>query len=1143
MSPEPRLSAEPGAAVAELVAADPYLIGVRHHSAALARVLDELLSAYAPDAIVIELPPEAADWIEWIAHPDTVAPMAFAVVSDSQAGAGGISFYPFADFSPELVALRWARTHGVPVVCGDLAAGAFPADDLPAPEAEPADDLTGSLIRAAGDPDSDATWDRLVEVPGVGATPEQLRRSALAFGWAYRGRADPHLLAREAAMRTAIRAARAEHGPRVTAITGSAHSPALHGALLDGSGAPAADAAILARWRAAPTTTALVPYSDDQLDSRSGYPSGIRDPQWQRTVLNHGHDPAALASEVPRLLTEMAAGIRAEGHPAGPGETGEAVRLALDLAALRGLPAPGRQELLEACTTVFAQGEVLGLGRVVARVAQRVLVGNAVGRLPADCPRSGLVAAFTDDLGRLRLPGAQDPGRELTLEPLRSQLDLAREIFLQRCDTAGIRYGTETTGQGVAGARAIGRRWSVAYTPGTGATLAWAGQWGVTLAQAAAGRLARPLRDPETLTHADLLSGLVAAAAGALPEVFTGYLTHSGSLAEADLAGQVGALALLDAIATGQIAGATVAGFSAVLPAVATLRDDLVQAAIRQVAGLAGSDDPDDARTLATLVAMIREHSGQLELGVRLSGELHTLAETGSALIRGAVAALHRQYASEQADPEPVGFAGWIEGAYDSAGRTALRRWLTGFLAAAPELPGADEAVAAELAAAVDDLADARFVARLPALRGGFDGLTAAARERLLAAFGGAVGRVVLPDLEVAPELLGEWAEEDQQAWHRLRAAGLASTAFGTETRWRLILGRRGRDDNPVGAALARSLDQLYGSGSGEGAAADRTTGGGRDPAYPSARVWGDALTDLFGEDVREDVVGAAATAGHGFGVSLLTEDSARPSVELLSTVLSLRGALSEETVARLRPVVARIVEQLARVLAQRLQPALRGLAGTRRTTRPTRRLDAPATIRRNLRHTVPTADGDPQLIAATPVFRQPMAKRSDWQVIVLVDVSGSMEPSTVFAALTAAIFTGVPALSVTFLAFSTEVIDLTEHVSDPLALLLEISIGGGTAIATGLRAARNAVRVPTRTMVVLITDFEEGLGSGEGVAAEVAALHRMGCRLIGCAALDDTGVARYNRAIAQQCVAAGMPVSALSPTALAGWVAEQVKL
>lgn len=160
---------------------------------------------------------------------------------------------------------------------------------------------------------------------------------------------------------------------------------------------------------------------------------------------------------------------------------------------------------------------------------------------------------------------------------------------------------------------------------------------------------------------------------------------------------------------------------------------------------------------------------------------------------------------------------------------------------------------------------------------------------------------------------------------------------------------------------------------------------------------------------------------------------------------------------------------------------------------------------------------------------------------MLVVDVSGSMEESVIWSALTAAVLAGVPALSTHFVAFSTEVVDLTERVDDPLALLLEVSVGGGTHIAAGLRYARSLVTVPQRTMVVVISDFEEGYPMG-GLLAETRALVEAGCQVLGCASLDDTGRPRYSVAAAGQLVAAGMPVAALSPLELARWVGEQVR-
>ena len=105
---------EPAAALERLAssAEGVLLFGVRHHSPACSYAMGAVLDAFAPARVLIELPADYAPWIEWLAHPDLVAPAALAGVLEDGAD---LSFYPFADFSPELAAMRWARARGVPV--------------------------------------------------------------------------------------------------------------------------------------------------------------------------------------------------------------------------------------------------------------------------------------------------------------------------------------------------------------------------------------------------------------------------------------------------------------------------------------------------------------------------------------------------------------------------------------------------------------------------------------------------------------------------------------------------------------------------------------------------------------------------------------------------------------------------------------------------------------------------------------------------------------------------------------------------------------------------------------------------------------------------------------------------------------------
>lgn len=364
--------------------------------------------------------------------------------------------------------------------------------------------------------------------------------------------------------------------------------------------------------------------------------------------------------------------------------------------------------------------------------------------------------------------------------------------------------------------------------------------------------------------------------------------------------------------------------------------------------------------------------------------------------------------------------------------------------------------------------------------------------------------------------------------------------------RWQLILGQPPR--SPDARRLARSLEELYGHGTGEGSGESvgrggvGPRGGGLDGASLGVREWSGELDLLFGSTIREEVLAQAAAAGQVDAALELDPGEVVASVELLEQLLALRGGLPEAKLVRLRRLVAHVVDQLSRRLTRQLRPALVGAPSPRVSVRGTGPLDLRRTIAANLAHLRVPEDGQgPVLVPEKLLFRSRSTRSLDWRVVVVVDTSGSMEPSTIYAALVASVLAGIPALSVHFVTFSTVVVDLTGRVDDPLALLLEIEVGGGTDIAQALRYARTLVTVPARTLVVVLSDFEEGR-SVRALLSEVRQLVAGGSRLLGLAALDDRGNPRYDTTVAGLVAGAGMPVAALTPLELAAWVGEQVR-
>ncbi len=1190
----------------------PHLIGVRHHSAALAAAMPKLLEAFAPTRVLIELPADLGAWLPWLGAPDLEAPVAL-----SATGPGGLAFYPFADFSPELVAIRWALGRGVPVEAIDRPVAARAVVELTTP-------TEGAL------PDSGSftahDWDTLVEARAP-AEPEALRRAALAFGWLLRAEAlrgggvrlEDQL--REAHMRRCVQRALAEPGARVCAIIGAFHANALlEVPLLEAP--PMSDEEDDSAERSheagssEPTETpdslpslplsaereasrgegscqpvgAMVPYDFELLDARSGYPAGIEDPRLAQLAYECFCRGAGLEEVLPQLLVEIARELRAKRHVASFADLTEAARMAHDLASLRGQRGPSRRELLEAISCTMAQGEPLGRGRVLARALEVVLVGQRRGSLPAAAPRSGLAVATEALAAELRLPGPRDKeGKDLTLDPHRSELDRRRLVFLGQLGACDVAY-SEALGGGLTGARAqvatLTTRARVRWTAQTSAHLELGGMYGATPEAAATGRLRRALArlgDDEENTAEAWLALLTRAVEAGLTALVSELLTRLPELftASASVPQLTQALLVSARLAERQLPTLT---SDSVAADAAIAREALELAALSALMGLLGSEDDDEVRALAELLGLL----GGRDLA-SLRHTLSTFAAQGSPLMRGAGhaarALLAQDAALASADDAPeedarahsndaptpdaslrffTTFVSWFELGIDGDAAASAER--AGLIRGALLLSGAsfegDPRFTTAVLGGIDSLPDARFLARLPSLRTGFDVLSPAARARLLEALGAPLTSL---ELDLEPEALEALAHADRAGLAALEALNLSPTEhtgrrsavtpdgsgisatlsevpnppippkqISLIDRLRLMLGKSRECEAPLATRYGVALDELYGAGQGE------ASRGGLGSEYPTAREWGDELAQLFGERVREEVLGRAAAAGESAALKLIDPEQVTPSIGLLEQILSLKGGLSEAELQPLKRLAKRVVDALVKELSTQTRPALVGLATPRATRRPIGPLDLRRTVRANL-DSAHVHEGAVRLLPRHFVFRTRAKQSLDWRLVLVVDVSGSMEASVIHAAMMAGILGALPAVTTHFITVSDRVVDLSDHVEDPLELLLSVRIGGGTLLAKGLRYARGLLRVPQRSLIVMVSDFEEG-GPVSALVAEVRALVEGGSTLLGLAALGEKQAPRYSAAIASQLVAAGMPIAALSPLELAGWVRDVIR-
>lgn len=747
------------------------VFGVRHHGPGSARAVRAALEHYLPDRLLIEGPPEADALVGLVADPELRPPVAvLAYRTDDPAAA---AFWPFAVFSPEWQALRWAVEHAVPVSFIDLpaalmlgtskngqasdpseeSAGEWPGEssgestgdqpgaesgvdprgdadqggapdltDTTAPEGDPGPTLRTDpialLASAAGHDDPERWWEDVVENRSPGDPLDSfaaVTEAMTAVRVAHPER-DERTLRREAHMRKQLRAAVKSGAQRVAVVCGAWHAPALAGTLPGKAPTATADNALLreltATTKAAKVTVTWVPWTHSRLATRTGYGAGVDSPGW------YGHLFSSSEHPLERWLSGTAQVLREHDLPTSTANVIEAVRLARTLAAVRDRPEPGLTEVLDATRAVLCDGSDLALGFVVSEA----VVGEQLGQVPDTAPTVPLTADVRATAKSLRVKF--DPKARDTVLDLRTPNDRRRSQLWWRLRILGVDWADPAQ---VSGTGTFKEGWTVAWRPELEVRLVEASMWGTTLESAAGRRL---------VDRADSLAACATAIADAVTAELPGVLNDlTGRLdrfaaASADITDLLRALpALVRAQRYGSVRGVDTAALAGVAQAVLT----------RICAGLSaalGGLNDDAARDVREHLEAAHDAVPLLPPGPARDGWYTALAETADrrdlpALLGGRLVRLlmdaDRMDRAQAADRLHAAL---------SVGREATEKayWVEGFTAGGALLLIHDEELLSVLDSWVAGLSADEFLTVAPLLRRGFGEFEPAERGNLLTA-------------------------------------------------------------------------------------------------------------------------------------------------------------------------------------------------------------------------------------------------------------------------------------------------------------------------------------------------------------------------------------------------------------------------
>lgn len=355
--------------------------------------------------------------------------------------------------------------------------------------------------------------------------------------------------------------------------------------------------------------------------------------------------------------------------------------------------------------------------------------------------------------------------------------------------------------------------------------------------------------------------------------------------------------------------------------------------------------------------------------------------------------------------------------------------------------------------------------------------------------------------------------------------------------RWRLVLGNASESQFQTGldgglllsaeeVLMDEALAALYDQGKGAGL--------GQSGGYHLSKWLGDVRT-FFPDDVVS-VIQADAIERKGLSQLLFEPETLRnvkPSIEMVATLMTLKGKIPERTKDTARELVWAVVEEIKLLLENDVQRAVKGAINRqKRSTVPSgaNYIDWKYTIQRNLKH----YDLERKIIIPERFyFFNQKRKSSQWNIILDIDQSGSMADSVIYASIIGSIFASIPTLKTHVVAFDTEILDLSEKCKeDPVDMLFGIQLGGGTDINKSLAYCEQFISDPGKTIFILISDLYEG-GNQAGMLRRMKEMRESGVKVIALLALSDKGVPSYDESNARRLAAMGIPCFGCTPERL----------
>jgi len=422
---------------------------VRHHSPACALHLQRTIGQYAPELILIEGPSDSGHLLPYIADRDSKPPFCIYYSYDDKEGKVTEekekyrAYYPFLEYSPELIAIREGKDRDIPVRFIDLPYALRLINKVVEEDVHSrfyynenteyeVNAYTRMIAERAKCRSFSEFWESHYELGAEKLDTATFVRNVFYLGYYMRmatpvsGTSLKEDMQREIYMADEIRRSLADY-KRILVIAGAFHIKGL----MDFVGSE--EKQKLKSCDRDHVASYLMPYTFQEADSKSGYAAGMPFPAfyqqvWEKVTKNK-KEP--FETTILEYIIQTARYARKTQSISLPDEI-NAYTMACSLAQLRGKRSVGVYELLDGVKSCFVKGDINATSTFEIDFLHRLLSGMGAGKVVANEFIPPVVLEFRTLCAQYHLKTSTVERQEVTLDIIKKQTHYQKSRFLHQ---------------------------------------------------------------------------------------------------------------------------------------------------------------------------------------------------------------------------------------------------------------------------------------------------------------------------------------------------------------------------------------------------------------------------------------------------------------------------------------------------------------------------------------------------------------------------------------------------------------------------------------------------------------------------------------------------------------------------------------